>query len=103
MSAAQKEAGYLIALDDFVSDDPREPLAEIADILKVDLKLITTEQRAALVRKHGPWRSRMMAEKVENQAEFVAVRDQGFVYFQGYVLRRPPLGTPNRHRWRLSR
>ncbi len=88
-----KEAGYLIALDDYVSDDPREPLAEMADILKVDLKLTTLEQRAALVKKHGPWRCRMLAEKVENHAEFVAARDQGFVYFQGYFLRRPEMMT----------
>jgi EAL and modified HD-GYP domain-containing signal transduction protein len=95
MNACQrlKEAGYLIALDDFVSDDPREPLAEMADILKVDLKLTTLEQRAALVKKHGPWRCRMLAEKVENHAEFVAARDQGFVYFQGYFLRRPEMMT----------
>jgi EAL and modified HD-GYP domain-containing signal transduction protein len=88
-----KEAGYLIALDDFVSDDPRESLAEMADILKVDIKLTTLEQRAALVKKHGPWRCRMLAEKVENHAEFVAARDQGFVYFQGYYLRRPEMMT----------
>jgi EAL and modified HD-GYP domain-containing signal transduction protein len=88
-----KEAGYLIALDDYVSDDPREPLADMADILKVDLKLTTLEQRAALVKKHGPWRCRMLAEKVENHAEFVAARDQGFVYFQGYFLRRPEMMT----------
>jgi c-di-GMP-related signal transduction protein len=88
-----KEAGYLIALDDYVSNDPREPLAEMADILKVDLKLTTLEQRAALVKKHGPWRCRMLAEKVENHAEFIAARDQGFVYFQGYFLRRPEMMT----------
>ncbi len=88
-----KEAGYLIALDDYISGDPREPLAEMADILKVDLKLTTLEQRAALVKKHGPWRCRMLAEKVENHAEFVAARDQGFVYFQGYFLRRPEMMT----------
>jgi c-di-GMP-related signal transduction protein len=86
-----KEAGYLIALDDYVSDDPREPLAEMADILKVDLRLTTLEQRAALVKKQGPWRCRMLAEKVENHAEFIAALDQGFVYFQGYYLRRPEL------------
>jgi EAL and modified HD-GYP domain-containing signal transduction protein len=65
----------------------------MADILKVDLKLTTLEQRAALVKKHGPWRCRMLAEKVENHAEFVAARDQGFVYFQGYFLRRPEMMT----------
>ena len=88
-----KEAGYLIALDDYVSGDPREPLAEMADILKVDLKLTTPEQRTALMKKHGPWRCRMLAEKVENREEFVAARNQGFVYFQGYFLRRPEMLT----------
>jgi EAL and modified HD-GYP domain-containing signal transduction protein len=88
-----KESGYLIALDDYISNDPREPLAEIADILKVDVKLTTLEQRAALIKKHGPWRCRMLAEKVENRAEFEAARDQGFVYFQGYFLRRPEMMT----------
>jgi len=47
-------AGYLIALDDYVSNDLRQPLAEMADILKVDWKLTTLEERAALVEKHGP-------------------------------------------------
>jgi len=28
-----KEAGYMIALDDYVSNDPREALAEMADII----------------------------------------------------------------------
>ncbi len=88
-----KEAGYLIALDDYVSNDPREPLAEMADILKVDLKLTTHEQRGALVKRHGPWRCRMLAEKVETHAEFVAAREQGFIYFQGYFLRRPEMMT----------
>ena len=95
MKACQrlKEAGYLIALDDYVSNDPREPLTDIADILKVDMKFTTLEQRAALVKKHGPWRCRMLAEKVENHAEFISARDQGFVYFQGYFLRRPEMMT----------
>lgn len=88
-----KEAGYLIALDDFVSDDPREPLAEMADILKVDIRLTTLAQRAALIKRHGPWRCRLLAEKVENHAEFVAAKEQGFVYFQGYFLRRPEMLT----------
>ncbi|HLW84387.1 MAG TPA: HDOD domain-containing protein [Candidatus Sulfotelmatobacter sp.] len=86
-----KEAGYLIALDDYVADDPREPLADMADIIKVELKLTTVEQRVALIKRYGPWRCRMLAEKVETQAEFAAARDQGFVYFQGYFFRRPEM------------
>ena len=86
-----KEAGYLIALDDFTADDARAPLAEIADILKVDMKLTTEEQRAALIKRYGPWRCRMLAEKIETQAEFLRTKDQGFVYFQGYFFRRPEM------------
>lgn len=84
-----KEGGYLIALDDFVADDMREALADMADIIKVDLKLTTTEQRAAIVKKYGAWRHRLLAEKIETRAEFVEARDQGFVYFQGFFFRRP--------------
>jgi c-di-GMP-related signal transduction protein len=86
-----KEAGYLLALDDYVANDPREPLAEIADIIKVDLKLTTVQQRAALIKRYGPWHCRMLAEKVETRAEFVESRDQGFVYFQGYFFRKPEM------------
>jgi len=86
-----KEAGYMIALDDFVSDDPREPLADFADIIKVDLQLTTEDQRAALVKKFGPWRCRMLAEKVETQRDFERALEHGFVYFQGYFFRRPEL------------
>ena len=86
-----KEAGYMIALDDYVANDPREALADIADIIKVEMKLTTGAQRSALMRQFGPWRCRMLAEKIETHAEFVAARDQGFVYFQGYFFRRPEM------------
>ena len=51
VSACQtlKEAGYMIALDDYVADDPREPLAEIADIIKVEMQLTTEQQRAEII------------------------------------------------------
>jgi c-di-GMP-related signal transduction protein len=84
-----KESGYTIALDDFVADDKREALAEIADIIKVDMKLTTDAQRAAIVQKYGPRRHRLLAEKIENRCEFTRARDQGFVYFQGFFFRRP--------------
>lgn len=86
-----KEAGYMIALDDYVAEDPREPLAEMADIIKVEMQLTTEEQREELIKQFGPWRSRMLAEKIETQADFVRAREQGFVYFQGYFFRRPEM------------
>jgi EAL and modified HD-GYP domain-containing signal transduction protein len=48
-------------------------------------------QRAALIKQHGPWHSRLLAEKVESHEEFVAAKEQGFVYFQGYFFRRPEM------------
>jgi c-di-GMP-related signal transduction protein len=35
----------------------------------------------------------MLAEKVETRQEFLAAREQGFVYFQGYFFRRPEILT----------
>ncbi len=84
-----KQAGYMIALDDFTIDDPRTPLTDFANTLKVDLRQNTLEQGAAIAKRYGPWRCRMLAEKVESREEFVAAKAAGFVYFQGYFFRRP--------------
>ena len=91
MAACQrlKEGGYMIALDDFAMDDKREPLTNIADIIKVDVQSTSPEERIALVKKYGPWRCRMLAEKVETREEFLAAKKAGFAYFQGYFFRRP--------------
>jgi c-di-GMP-related signal transduction protein len=91
MAACQrlKEGGYMIALDDFGMDDKRESLTNIADIIKVDVRSTSQEERAAMVKKYGPWRCRMLAEKVETREEFIAAKKLGFAYFQGYFFRRP--------------
>lgn len=88
---ALKEAGYTIALDDYVADDPREPLVELSDIIKVEMQLTTEEERARLMQKFGPWRRRMLAEKIETHSDFLKAREQGFVYFQGFFFRRPEM------------
>lgn len=91
MTACQslKQAGYMLALDDFVANDKREALADMVDIIKVELPLTTEDERAAMVKRYGPWRCRMLLEKVETQGDFEKAREQGFVYFQGYFFRRP--------------
>lgn len=88
-----KEAGYTIALDDYVANDRREKMTELADIIKVEMQLTTEHQRELLIKRFGPWRCRMLAEKIETHADFVRARDQGFVYFQGYFFRRPEMLT----------
>jgi c-di-GMP-related signal transduction protein len=88
-----KEAGYWIALDDFMPNDPRARLTEMADIIKVDFRSTSAEQRAEMVRKYGSWHCRMLAEKVETREEFFAARKGGFLYFQGYFFRQPEVLT----------
>jgi c-di-GMP-related signal transduction protein len=91
MAALQrlKQAGYVIALDDFTVNDPRQPLTDFADILKIDLRRTSMEDAATIVNRYGPWRCRMLAEKVESREKFVAAKAAGFIYFQGYFLRKP--------------
>jgi c-di-GMP-related signal transduction protein len=86
-----KKAGYTIALDDFIGDDPRTALVEFTDIIKVDLRGTSPAEQAALVKRHGSSRCRMLAEKVETRDEFNACKKAGFFYFQGYFFRRPEL------------
>jgi c-di-GMP-related signal transduction protein len=88
-----KESGYTIALDDFGVNDPREALTDFADIIKVDLRDMSATDAAAMVKRYGPWRCRMLAEKVETREEFLAAKKAGFLYFQGYFFRRPEILT----------
>ena len=51
----------------------------------------TAEQRGVMLKRIGPWRCRMLAEKVETREDFHSARNSGFVYFQGFFFRRPEL------------
>ena len=84
-----KDAGYSIALDDFAVNDPREALTSIADIIKVDIRDTSAADAAAMVKRYQPHRCQMLAEKVETRQEFLAAKEAGYVYFQGYFFRRP--------------
>jgi EAL and modified HD-GYP domain-containing signal transduction protein len=88
-----KIAGYMIALDDFAVNDPREALVDLADIIKVDLLAMSAADAAAMVKRYGPRRCRMLAEKVETREQFDAAKKAGFLYFQGYFFRRPEILT----------
>ena len=84
-----KAAGYLIALDDFAPNDPRLPLCEFADIIKVDFRATKPEERAGMMRRFATPKCQMLAEKLETPHEFNQARDMGFVLFQGFFFCRP--------------
>jgi c-di-GMP-related signal transduction protein len=91
MAACQRlrKAGYLVALDDYVANDPREALVEYVDILKVDFELTTCDEQASLAKRHVVAGKLLLAEKVETQEQFAAAQKMGYTYFQGYFFRRP--------------
>jgi EAL and modified HD-GYP domain-containing signal transduction protein len=86
-----KQAGYLIALDDFVYSPAWAPLVALADIIKVDFRTTDSLEQNALVSRFAGKNIRMLAEKVETQEEYAAGMQMGYSLFQGYFFCRPEM------------
>ena len=86
-----KQAGYTIALDDFVDFPDQAPLVALADIIKVDFRLTDRREQRAIVSRHAAKKIRMLAEKVETQEEYAAGMEMGYSLFQGYFFCRPEM------------
>lgn len=83
-----KANGYRLALDDFVFSAARNPLAQLADIIKVDFRGTTAPEREIIAKEFGRTCS-LLAEKVETSEEAEVARKLGFRLFQGYHWGRP--------------
>jgi EAL and modified HD-GYP domain-containing signal transduction protein len=88
---AAKDAGYTVALDDFVGQPKRDALLPLADIVKVDFMATDPAVRSELPRRLGPKRIQWLAEKVETRAEFDQAVKDGYTLFQGYFFCRPEI------------
>jgi EAL and modified HD-GYP domain-containing signal transduction protein len=86
-----KHAGYRLALDDFVRRPAMAPLAELADVIKVDFLHTGEAERRAIIREFGPRRVQLVAEKVETREQFAAAMAEGFTHFQGYFFCEPEI------------
>jgi c-di-GMP-related signal transduction protein len=86
-----KEAGYMIALDDFVDSPGWAPLVALADILKVDFRATNRKEQRAIVSRYADKNLRMLAEKVETQEEYAEGMQMGYSLFQGYFFCRPEM------------
>lgn len=84
-----KDQGYLLALDDFTDNGVPNPLAEIADFLKVDFRATPIPEQERLSSHYGARGLKMLAEKVETREEFERARKMGYAYFQGFFFARP--------------
>jgi c-di-GMP-related signal transduction protein len=81
--------GYRLALDDFEPRPEMGRLIELASYVKVDFRLSDAAARRQIhdqVRGSG---AALLAEKVEEQAEFEIALAEGYEFFQGHFFCRP--------------
>jgi len=86
-----KQAGYLIALDDFTLSPQSEPFLPFADVIKVDFQTTREHERKRLAHHLAPRGIRLLAEKVETHEDIHAARQIGYTYFQGYFYCKPQI------------
>lgn len=84
-----KQAGYAIALDDFLLNERTADLVPLADYIKVDFLASDRPMRDAVARLQTNGRPALLAEKIETAEAFEAAIDEGYAYFQGFFLGRP--------------
>ncbi|MBX3054307.1 MAG: HDOD domain-containing protein [Caldilineaceae bacterium] len=84
-----KEAGYLVALDDFAYQPTFDPLLDLVDIVKVDFLATSKPERAQIVSRLRSKHVRFLAEKVETQDDFDMAMSLGYSYIQGFFFSKP--------------
>ena len=68
----------------------------LADIIKIDFAASSRPEIEQLVNRVKQAPIRLLAEKIESNAEFDYARGLGFTLFQGYFFRRPEIVTAKR-------
>ena len=86
-----KQAGYLLAMDDFVYHERYTPLLKLTDFIKVDFLSTREEERRSLYKAFAPLGIRLLAEKVETSESFLEASEIGYSYFQGYFFCKPTI------------
>lgn len=83
--------GYCIALDDFEYDPSLEPLIDLCQIIKIDIRITPLEEAEELIRQLSGRSITFLAEKVETYEEFQQTLNIGFDLFQGYFFSKPEI------------
>jgi EAL and modified HD-GYP domain-containing signal transduction protein len=87
--AAARQAGYRVALDDFVYSPGREALVAVADVLKVDVLGRAPAEVAAVRAELARFGRTLLAERVEDEPMRRHCEGLGFELFQGFYFARP--------------
>ncbi len=84
-----KRQGFKIALDDVSFHPELEPLLALADIVKVDLRIVNLDMLKEHCRQFRRWPVSLLAEKVETFEEFEVCKSLDFQLYQGFYLSKP--------------
>ncbi len=81
--------GYRLALDDFIYDRRFDPLIELVDIIKIDVRLTPLDSILKTLHKLSRFDVKLLAEKVESNEEYEKANKLGFHYVQGFFFSKP--------------
>lgn len=85
------DAGYSLALDDFVWKPSYRRLLELASIVKVDVLDQPATRLDEIAQRLAPYDVRLLAERVETADVRAMCAGLGYEYFQGYFYARPEI------------
>lgn len=89
-----KNRGYRIAISDFSLNDPRQPIAGLADFILVDLNQTKAAEIQQILEIVQGRECKLIATGVESQAAWDLAKHLGFHLFQGSFFRSPgPMRT----------
>jgi EAL and modified HD-GYP domain-containing signal transduction protein len=84
-----RNAGYQIAVDDFVLTDWTADLVPLANFLKVDFLTTDPEVRKVIEKARTNGAPVLIAKSIETMDAFDQAVKEGYTYFQGFFFGRP--------------
>jgi EAL and modified HD-GYP domain-containing signal transduction protein len=85
-----RQQGFRLALDDVTHmDSGRQQMLPMIDVVKVDIPATPAHQIPGLIERVRRPGLKLLAEKVDSQAQADWCRELGFDLFQGYFFARP--------------
>lgn len=86
-----REAGFTIALDDYVFNPELKVLEAFADMIKIDILAVGPKMLMEHVGTLKAKGVQVLAEKVETREQFEFCKRIGIDYFQGYFFAKPKI------------
>ena len=86
-----KKSGFNYALNNFRYSSKLEPIIEMADFLKIDIKQASQRELEAYAIKYADHNVKLVADQVNTLNDYYHLRKIGYNYFQGYYFSKPEI------------